>query len=154
MPAVKKMLNGIKTLIARLPEITKDLWQDSLIKYLISVEEPVDCTNLYEILVLNYYQAGKLNIETIIRLGPAGPIKMLIRNPWILTLLWGNRLMRRYGRGRTRRYLESVCITLNSINAGTADTLRQMFFHPDRLIITEDLLPLDIVHAWDSLDTS
>ncbi|MBN1365648.1 MAG: 2-hydroxyacyl-CoA dehydratase [Syntrophaceae bacterium] len=142
-----KMLISIKALIIRLPEIIKGLWQDSLIKYLISVENPVDALTYMKYWIINYYQIGKLQMEMILKLGPAAPVRMFIRYPWMLTLLWGNRLMRRYGQGRTGRYLESVCLTLHSINSGIGDTLRQMFLHPDRLVITEDLLPLDIVHA-------
>ena len=147
MFAVKDMLNGIKSLIVRLPEIMKGLWQDSLIKYLISVEAPADALTYMKYWIINNYQSIKFNIEINIKLGPVGAFRTLMKNPWMLTLLWGNRLMRRYGRGRTGRYLESVCMILQSINAGNIDMMRQMFFHPQRLVISEDLVPMDIVHA-------
>ncbi|PKN85508.1 MAG: hypothetical protein CVU51_08670, partial [Deltaproteobacteria bacterium HGW-Deltaproteobacteria-1] len=96
---------------------------------------------------LNYNEIGKFGIECAVRLGPAGAIRMIINSPWLLTLLKINGLMRRYGRGRKGLYLESVCMTLNTIVTGTNDTLRQMFFSPDRLVIIEDLVPTDIMHA-------
>ena len=45
-------------------------------------------------------------------------------------------------RGRTGLYLESVCLALHTVVTGTTDMLRKMFFHPERMVINEDLVPI------------
>jgi benzoyl-CoA reductase subunit B len=136
-----------KSLVMRLSETGKRLWQTSLPEYLMNSPDLNAALTYMKYWALNYNEIGKFGIECAVRLGPVGAIRMIINSPWLLTLLKINGLMRRYGRGRKGLYLESVCMTLNTIVTGTNDTLRQMFFYPDRLVIIEDLVPTDIMHA-------
>ncbi len=144
---MKDILAYLRSLTANLPETVMKLWQKSLPKYLISSPDMKSALIYMKYWALNYREIVKFGIESAIKLGPFGFIRMFIRNPWLLTLLKVNGLMRRYGRGRTGLYLESVCMTLHTVISGTTDLLRQMFYHPERLVINEDLVPTDIVHA-------
>ena len=144
---MKNMRAYLSSLAAKMPDTAKRMWHDSLPEFLISSPDPGAALTYMKYWALNYYWIGRFGIECPARLGPVGAIKMLINNPWLFTLLKVNRLMRRYGRGRTGAYLESVCMALNSVVTGNIDMLRQMFYHPERMVINEDLVPIDIVHA-------
>lgn len=137
----------LASLMVKLPEAGKRVWQNSLLEYLISSRDPGAVLTYMKYWAQNYWFIGKYMIEMTVTLGPVRAIKVLVKNPWLFTLLKANNLMRRYGRGRTGLYLESVCLALQSVVIGTIDMLRQMFFHPDRMVINEDLVPIDIVHA-------
>ena len=144
---LKNLLADLKSRAADLPEAGKRLWNDSLLEYLVSSKDPGAALIYMKYWFLNYREIVKFNLEVPVKLGPVGAIRMLVKNPWLFTLLKVNRLMRRYGRGRTGLYLESVCLALHSVVTGNIDMLRQMFYHPDRMVINEDLVPIDIVHA-------
>lgn len=144
---MQKIRTRLESLGASLAESGNRLWQNSLVEYLISSRDLGAALIYMKYWVLNYLQIGKFSVEVLLRLGPAGAIRMLVHSPWIFTLLKVNRLMRRYGRGRTGAYLESACMALNSVVTGNIDMLRQMFYRPGRMVINEDLVPIDIVHA-------
>jgi hypothetical protein len=137
----------LTSLMKMLPETGKRLWHNSLPEYLISSPDPGAALIYMKYWALNYSWIVRFMIEMTITLGPIGAIRTLMKNPWLFTLLKVNNLMRRYGRGRTGLYLESVCLALNSVVTGNIDMLRQMFYHPERMVINEDLVPIDIVHA-------
>ncbi len=145
------MLKNVRTYLTSLgltlAKTGRRVWQNSLPEYLISSPDPGAALIYMKYWAINYYCILKFGLEFVVELGPARSIRTLIRNPWILTLLKINGLMRRYGRGRTGLYLESVCMALQTVVAGTIDMLRQMFFHPERMVVNEDLVPLDIVHS-------
>ena len=143
----KEMISYLKTGAARLPGAGRRLWQDSLPEYLISSPDFGAMLTYMKYWALNWWEIAKFNIEVPAKLGPAGAVRMLLGNPWLLTLLKVNKLMRRYGRGRTGLYLESVCMALHSVVVGNIDMIRQMFYHPERMVVSEDLVPIDIVHA-------
>ncbi len=144
---MKNMRSYLKSLSVKLPDAAKRLWHGSLPEYLISSADLGAALIYMKYWALNCLTIGKYMIEMNLRLGPAGSIRTLIRNPWLFTLLKVNGLMRRYGRGRTGLYLESVCMAVNSVVTGNIDMLRQMFHHPERMVINEDLVPVDIIHA-------
>ncbi|HHO77385.1 MAG TPA: 2-hydroxyacyl-CoA dehydratase, partial [Deltaproteobacteria bacterium] len=147
MPVMKHLLAGMKPLFMKLPGTGKRLWENSLIRYLLGSKDLGTALIYLKYWFLNYSHMVKFSLEVLLKLGPAGVIRVLVHNPWIFTLLKVNRLMRWYGRERTGAYLESVCMALNSVVTGNVDMLRQMFFHPERLVINEDLVPIDIIHA-------
>ena len=144
---VEKLRTRLKSLAANLAETGKKLWQDSLAEYLLHEKDPGAALIYLKYWALNYSRVVLFGVEAPFRLGPAGVVRMLVHNPWIFTLLKVNRLMRRYGRGRTGPYLESVCLALNSVVRGNVDMLRQMFYRPGRMVVSEDLVPVDILHA-------
>lgn len=137
----------LTSLITKLPETAKRLWRTSLPEYLITAPDAGAALIYMRYWVLNYSEIGKFGIECATRLGPVGAIRLLIDNPWLLTLLNVNGLTRRYGRGRKGLYLESVCMTLHTVVTGNIDLLRQMYFHPGRLVINSMMVPTDIAHA-------
>jgi len=144
---LKNVRAYLTSLLGKLPETAKSLWQNSLAEYVISSRDSGAALTYLKYWCLNNYAIGKFLIRMTVTLGPVGAARTLIRNPWLFILLKVNRLMSRYGRGRTGLYLESVCLALHSVVTGTTDMLRQMFFHPERMVINEDLVPIDIVHA-------
>lgn len=144
---LKDLHTHLTSLIKKLPETGKRLWHDSLPEYLINSPDLEAALIYLKYWTLNYWRIAKFNIEVPLKLGPVGTVRMLINNPWLFTLLKVNRLMRRYGRGRTGLYLESVCLALHSVVIGNIDMLRQMFYHPERMVVSEDLVPIDILHA-------
>ena len=85
--------------------------------------------------------------KVVVKRGPIGFIRELIRYPWMLHLLRVTGLMRRLCRGRSGLYLESICITIHSVAVMLAEILEDLFYHKDRLIITEEMVPPDIARA-------
>jgi benzoyl-CoA reductase/2-hydroxyglutaryl-CoA dehydratase subunit BcrC/BadD/HgdB len=86
-------------------------------------------------------------IKLVARRGPVGFVRELIRYPWMLHLLRVTGLMRRFCRGRSGLYLESMCMTVHSVAEDMAKLLEDLFYHKDRLIITEEMVPPDIARA-------
>ena len=144
---MKKMTANVKSLAAKLPETAKGVWRNSLAEYLVNARSLSNVVVYMKYWARNYTVIIKFLIDCLIILGPAGAVRTLIHHPWMLTLLKVNALTRRFARGRKGRYHEATCMTMHTIVVGTVDTLRQMFFFPDRLVINEDLVPSDIVHA-------
>jgi benzoyl-CoA reductase/2-hydroxyglutaryl-CoA dehydratase subunit BcrC/BadD/HgdB len=84
--------------------------------------------------------------KLILKRGP-GIIGELKRYPWILQLLKVTGLMRRLTRGRRGLYLESICATIQGVVVQLAESIENLFYHKDRLIINEDMVPPDIARA-------
>jgi benzoyl-CoA reductase/2-hydroxyglutaryl-CoA dehydratase subunit BcrC/BadD/HgdB len=142
-----KFIAAARSLVAKLPEIVKRHWRSSLPEYLLRAPGLNAAFIYLKYWALNYFIIARFMVEMNRRLGPVGSLRTLVNNPWMFTLLKVNALMRRYGRGRTGRYLESVCMALHSVVTGNIDMLRQMFYHPERMVVSEDLVPVDIIHA-------
>ena len=100
---MKNIPASIHAMIARLPEKGKRTWQSSLPEYLIHSPDLNAALTYMKYWMLNCKEIGKFGLECAVHLGPVGAIRLLIKNPWLLTLLKVNDLMRRYGRGRTGR---------------------------------------------------
>ncbi|HQI80298.1 MAG TPA: 2-hydroxyacyl-CoA dehydratase family protein, partial [Deltaproteobacteria bacterium] len=137
----------VRSLVAKLPETAMKHWRSSLPEYLLSAKDLNSALIYLKYWALNYFVIARFMAEMDLRLGPVGSLRTLVGNPWMFTLLKVNALMRRYGRGRTGRYLESVCLALHTVVTGIIDMLRQMFYHPERMVVSEDLVPIDIIHA-------
>lgn len=127
----------------------KSLWQDSLLKYLISVRNPQDIWIYMKYWTLGWISVIKMMFEFLLKLGPVKSLRTIKQNPWMLAMNKGNVLTRHIARGKTGRYHESVCLTMYSLMKGGSTMMRDVFFYPDRLIMIEDLLPPDIFHAMD-----
>ncbi len=84
--------------------------------------------------------------KLVLRRGP-GFIRELIRYPWMLHLLKVTGLMRRLCRGRSGLYLESICMTVYTVSITLAESLEEIFYHKDRLIVSEEMVPPDIARA-------
>lgn len=85
-------------------------------------------------------------LKFALRRGP-GIVGELIRYPWILQLLRCTRLMRRLTRGRSGLYLESICLTVHGIVVTLAELIGDIFYHKDRLILSEEMILPDIARA-------
>lgn len=86
-------------------------------------------------------------ILLVIRHGPFDVIRDIRRYPWILVLLQVNSLMWRFIRGRTGRYREATAIAMSDIVSSVIRMMEDIFFHGDRLIIHEDMVPPEILRA-------
>ncbi|HHO77384.1 MAG TPA: 2-hydroxyacyl-CoA dehydratase [Deltaproteobacteria bacterium] len=84
--------------------------------------------------------------KLVVKRGP-GFVRELARYPWMLHLLRVTRLMRRLCRGRKGLYLESICMTIYTVSTTLAENLEDLFYHQDRLIISEEMVPPDIARA-------
>ncbi len=144
---VKNITADMKDLIAGLEETGRKLWHNSLAEYLVRTRSPRDLAVYLRYWALNYAAIVKFLMDFVFTFGPAGSVRTLLKNPWILTLQKVNALTRRFLPERTGRYHEAVCMTMHTITAGVVGLLREMLFHPDRLVINEDLVPPDIAHA-------
>ncbi|PKN59754.1 MAG: hypothetical protein CVU53_06615, partial [Deltaproteobacteria bacterium HGW-Deltaproteobacteria-11] len=76
-----------ESLVARLSETGKRLWQTSLPEYLMNSPDLNAALTYMKYWALNYNEIGKFGIECAVRLGPVGAIRMIINSPWLLTLL-------------------------------------------------------------------
>lgn len=86
-------------------------------------------------------------ILLVIRHGPFDVIRDIRRYPWILVLLQVNSLMWRFIRGRTGRYREATAIVMSDIVSSVIGMMEDVFFHGDRLVIHEDMVPPEILRA-------
>ncbi len=84
--------------------------------------------------------------KLVARRGP-GFVRELVRYPWMLYLLKVTGLMRRLCRGRSGCYLESICLTVYTVSLTLAENLEELFYHPDRMIISEEMVPPDMARS-------
>jgi len=117
----------------RITEIATDLWSFSLPDLLVY--------SRYWVLIWFHI------LKVVMRRGPIGFVRELIRYPWMLHLLRATALMRRFARGRKGLYMESMCMVVHSVAVTLANMLEDIFYHKDRLIITEEMVPPDIARA-------
>jgi hypothetical protein len=147
MFAVKNVTADKKSKTAKMPNKVKSLWKNSSIEYIINMPTSADVWVYLKYFARCWALNLKLIIDLPLKLGLVGTVRTLKQNPWMLTLLNAPLMMRRFGRGKTGRYHESICMTVYNLVDGVTDLLKDMFFYPERLVIIEDLLPPDIVHA-------
>ena len=131
----------------RLPDIMKSFTQKSLVGYLFSAPHPRDAMMYIKYWAMTWLAILKFLFQALFKIGPVGLVRALIKNPWILILLRVNGLANRLVRGRTGVYHDSICMTVHTVALGVLETLRDMLFYPERLVINEDLVPYDIARA-------
>ncbi len=86
-------------------------------------------------------------ILLVLRHGPFDVVRDIRRYPWILVLLQVNSLLWRFIRGRTGRYREATAIVMSDIVSSVIRMMEDVFFHGDRLVIHEDMVPPEILRA-------
>jgi len=86
-------------------------------------------------------------IPFILRHGLYDTIRDLRRYPWLWIMLKVNRLLGKFGKGRSLRYQQVTSILVSGIVSGVTEMLGNIFFKPDRLIIHEDMVPPEIFKA-------
>jgi hypothetical protein len=135
------------TLLVTLRELMNSSLQNSLAGYLTEAKNSRDALVFIKFWGLTWAAILKFITQAMLKLGPLGLIRTLIRNPWILTLLRVNGLARRLVKARTGIYHDSICMTVHSVAVSVLEQLRSMLFFPDLLVINEDLVPYDIARA-------
>jgi hypothetical protein len=86
-------------------------------------------------------------IPFILRHGLYDTVRDLRRYPWLWIMLKVNRLLGKFGKGRSLRYQQAISILVSGIVSGVTEMLGNIFFRPDRLIIHEDMVPPEIFKA-------
>jgi len=86
-------------------------------------------------------------IPFIIRHGLFDTIRDLRRYPWLLVMLKVNRLLGKFGKGRTLRYQKASSIIVSGIVSSVTEMLGNFFFNSERMIIHEDMVPPEIFKA-------
>jgi len=100
-------------------------------------------------MTLTGYQAK--NLASILLMGAKhGPFDMLRdirRYPWLMDLLGVNGLLARLVENREGTYRTAVALVIEEVTRGMVDLLEGMFHRGDRLVIHEDMVPPEILHA-------
>ncbi len=86
-------------------------------------------------------------IPFVLRHGLYDTVRDLRRYPWLWAMLKVNRLLKKFGKGRTPRYQRASYILISGIVSGVIEMLGNYFFRPDRLIVHEDMIPPEIFKA-------
>lgn len=103
---------------------------------------------LYYLVYIQYWIITWMKIiPFILRHGLYDTVRDLRRYPWLWIMLKVNRLLGKFGKGRSLRYQQAVSILVSGIVSGVTDMLGNIFFKPDRLIIHEDMVPPEIFKA-------
>jgi len=136
-----------KSLFMRLPGQVKGFLRNSLAGYILESKNLKDSLIYARYWALIWAVILKFVIRLLFKRGPIGIIRVLVGYPWILHLLRVTGLMRRLSRGRSGLYLKSICMTIYTIAFTLAENLEDVFYHPDLLIINEEMVPPDIARA-------
>ena len=136
-----------KSLFMRLPGQVKGFLRNSLAGYILESKNLKDSLIYAKYWALIWAVILKFVIRLLFKRGPIGIIRVLVGYPWILHLLRVTGLMRRLSRGRSGLYLKSICMTIYTIAFTLAENLEDVFYHPDLLIINEEMVPPDIARA-------
>ena len=86
-------------------------------------------------------------LALFLRHGPFDTVRDLRRYPWILKLAKVTSLMRRLTRGREGFHFEAVCMILYTVAKDITRLLAGIFFHRERLVLLEDMVPPEICRA-------
>jgi len=142
---LKDVINSAKPLMLGLPGRARHFFRDSMVVYY----HDMAALSARDFLVYARYWLliWACIIKVVIKRGPIGFVRELFRYPWMLYLLYVTGLMRRLIRGRNGLYLESICMTIHTVAVMLADLLEELFYHKDRLIINEEMVPPDIARA-------
>lgn len=106
-------------------------------------------TRLYYYTLYSYYSTltwFKI-IPFVLRHGIFATIRDLRRYPWLIIMLKVNRLMEKFGKNRSPRYLKATFLILSGVVTGVTEMLGRLFFAPERVIVHEDMVPPEIFRA-------
>lgn len=95
--------------------------------------------------IANLWKVAKL----ILRHGIIDSVRDLMRYPWIATLLKVNRLLYRQSLHKSSNYHRATGYLLAEIVTGVTRFMGGVFFHKDRLVIHEDMIPTEILRAMN-----
>ncbi len=144
---VKDAFENAKNLVMRLPDLTKDFFKYSIIGYIIEAKSLKDSFIYAKYWALIWGNIFKFVGKLLFKRGPTGIIRELRRYPWILQLLGVTKLLRRITHGRKGIYLESTGLLIHSITVTLVEKLEEVFYQPELLLISEDLVPPEIATA-------
>jgi len=141
---VKDAFENARNLVMRLPGLAKDFFKYSLIGYILEAKSLKDSFIYAKYWALIWGSVFKLVGKLLFKRGPMGIIRELRQYPWILQLLGATRLLRRITHGRKGAYLESTGMVIHSIAVTLVEKLEEVFYQPELLLISEDLVPPEI----------
>lgn len=144
---MKDAFVNAKNLVMRLPDLTKDFFKYSIIGYIFEAKSLKDSLIYTKYWALIWAAIIKFIIKLLFKRGPVGLIRELIHYPWILQFLFATRLLRRITHVRKGAYLESTALVILAIAVLLVEKLEEVFYHPERLLINEDLVPPEIAMA-------
>lgn len=145
--AMKDTISNVKHIASSLPELMTDFFKNSILGYYLETKSVTDAFIYTKYWVLTWGVILKLVIKLFFRRGPMGVVRVLKQYPWILRFLSTTKLLRRLTRGRKGAYLESTALVIQSIAVTLVETLEDMFYHPELVLVNEDLVPPDIATA-------
>ncbi len=146
---VKENLVTAKDIASKLPGLVKDFFDYSLLGFIFESRSK----GLKDILIYAKYWAliwmliVKLGFTLLVRKGPVGVVRILMKYPWLLTFLQATRLLRRLTRDRSGAYLEATGLFLYTLALCFIEHVEEIFYQSDRMIIEEDLVPPVIARA-------
>lgn len=86
-------------------------------------------------------------VPLVLKNGPLKTLRDIKRYPWLGIMLKVNRLLSKFGKGRSRRYQKATFVIISGVVTGVTEMLGRIFFYPDRVIIHEDMVPPEIFRA-------
>jgi hypothetical protein len=144
---MKDTFENAKHFVMKLPEHTKNFLNNSILGFFLETKSLTDAlvyTKYWAFIWANILKfVGKLFFKR----GPMGTIRELRQYPWILQALRATQLLRRITKGRKGAYLESTALVIHSIAILLVEKLDEVFYQPERLLISEDLVPPEIAMA-------
>ena len=141
---VHDLAADVKAQIMKLPGNARIFFQNSLAGYILESRSLKDSAIYAKYWTLIWATILKLVLKLLLKRGPVGLIRELVRYPWIFQFLGTTGALRRLTRGRKGAYLEATGLTILSITETLVQMLEQVFYEPERLLINEDLVPPEI----------
>ena len=142
--AVKDVISKAKSVIMGIPSLMKAFFHNSLAGYIMEAKSLKDLLIYTKYWALTWAVIIKLILKLLFKKGPIVLVRELIHYPWMFTLLRATGLMRRLSRGRRGAYLESTCLIISSIAGTVVRIMENIFYHPERLIIGQDVVTSEI----------
>jgi benzoyl-CoA reductase/2-hydroxyglutaryl-CoA dehydratase subunit BcrC/BadD/HgdB len=102
-----------------------------------------DHWTLFRFKTINYWHI----LRMVTRRGLFATIRDVKKRPWILVLLKINKLLEKLAHGRSGRYRIAQALVIANITTGLIELLEDNFYHNDRLVLHEDMVPPEILYA-------
>lgn len=142
---MKNAFEAAKHFVVRLPGLAADFFKNSIFGYLLETKSFSDAFIYTKYWTLIWGNIFKFIGTLFFKRGPVVLVRELFfRYPWILKFLRATKLLRRLTRGRKGAYLESTALVVHAIAVLLVEKLDEVFYQPERLLISEDLVPPEI----------
>ena len=123
---MKDSFESTKHFVMRLPELTKEFLNNSILGFLVETKSLGDAFIYIKYWAFIWGIIFKFVGTLLFKRGPVGAVRELRQYPWILRFLSATKLLRRLTRGRKGAYLESNALVIQSLAVTLVETIEEI----------------------------